>query len=86
MGADALDTSTHTYGVMDGGPVDYYGATPWYVDHGEGFGWYFMAAVRFWHWGPPGPDQPVTGTKDLVLAASRDGENFSFVEHAPGSA
>jgi hypothetical protein len=83
MGADALDTSTHTYGVMDGGPVDYYGATPWYVDHGEGFGWYFMAAVRFWHWGPPGPDQPVTGTKDLVLAASRDGENFSFVEHAP---
>ena len=68
---------------MDGGPVDYYGSTPWYVDHGEGYGWYFMAAVRFWHWGPPGPDQPVTGTKDIVLAASRDGENFTFVEHVP---
>ena len=83
MGADALDTSTHPYGTMDGGPVDIYGTTPWYVDHGGGFGWYFMVAVRFWHWGRPGPDQPVTGTKDLVLAASRDGENFSFVEHAP---
>jgi hypothetical protein len=46
MGADALDTSTHTYGIMDGGPVDYYGATVWYVDLGAGFGTYFMAAVR----------------------------------------
>jgi hypothetical protein len=39
---------------------------------------YWMAAVRFWHWGPA-----VTGTYDVALAASRDGRNFTFVERTP---
>jgi hypothetical protein len=47
--------------------------------------------VRFWHWGwgygainqfGYGANQPLTGTKDIVLAASRDGEHFSFVDRS----
>ena len=69
MGADALDDATH------GGtqPVDFYGSTTWYSADGD---LYFMAAVRFWHWGP---DANGPRTKDIALASSRDGENFTFL-------
>ena len=73
MGADSLDTSTHA-GTQ---PVDYYGSTTWFSTAAQ---MYFMVAVRFWHWGP---DRNGPRTKDLALAASRDGANFTFVKRTP---
>jgi hypothetical protein len=85
MRADAEDNSTHsTWGSVAGRgpfePVDYYGSTVWYDADTK---LYWMAAVRFWHWGPgqvrqPGGSRYAPGTKDIVLATSRDGANFSF--------
>jgi hypothetical protein len=77
MRADAVDNASHTMGAeWKIPPLDYYGATPWYVDLGGGFGLYMMAAVRFWHFGGnyPGP-----GTYDVALATSRDGADFQFL-------
>ena len=72
MGGDEVDLATH---AGTGVPMDYYGSTPWYQPLGSGYGIYWMAAVRFWHWG-----SAVTGTYDVALASSRDGRNFTFVE------
>jgi hypothetical protein len=57
---------------------DYYGSTPWYQPLGAGHGIYWMAAVRFWHWGTA-----ITGTYDIALASSRDGRNYTFVDRSP---
>ena len=76
MGADAMDLATHAFKNAYP-PMDYYGSTPWYQPLGAGFGIYWMAATRFWHWG-----SAVTGTYDIALASSRDGRNFTFVERS----
>ena len=91
MRADEQDLATHPRSPLPPGseakPVmDYYGMTPWFVDQGDGFGLYYMATMRYWHWGPGNadvlggdiPDQP--GTKDIALAVSRDGESFEFLD------
>ena len=80
MRADGLDNATHScWGDRPSIPMDYYGATVFYAD-----GVYWMAAVRYWHWGPgrvhaAGGSEYYPGSKDLALAVSRDGANFSFV-------
>ena len=97
MRADAIDNHSHISWDADHIPaMDYYGATPWHVDtratgatphHGSAppsSSLYFMAAVRFWHWGPaqahePGGSHNGPGTYDLALAFSRDGVTFEFL-------
>lgn len=84
MRADALDNASHPSWTPEIPPIDYYGATPWLVELGGGSRLYFMAAMRYWHWGPgqahqPGGSREIPGTKDIALAVSRDGSDFELV-------
>jgi hypothetical protein len=82
MSADELDNNVHE--AIAGNitpPVDYYGATPWWSPRGRV---YWMAAVRFWHWGLGGAHEVggghlAPGTKDIAMTVSRDGKNFEFL-------
>ena len=93
MRADAQDIALHpTAPPPPGSPaaehptpvMDYYGQSTFFVGDST-FGVYFMAAVRYFHWGPKEAeviggdigDQP--GTYDIALAVSRDGESFEFL-------
>jgi hypothetical protein len=82
MRADAVDNASHTAWSKSAPPMDYYGATPWIVDLGAQHHLYFMASVRYWHWGPAheaGGSEAGPGTKDIALSVSRDGSSFDFL-------
>ena len=84
--ADALDNHTHTsWDARRIPPMDYYGSTPWWTGVGcTNFSAYWMAAVRYWHWGPgnahtTGGSRTLPGSYDIALAFSRDGNTWSFI-------
>jgi hypothetical protein len=56
----------------------------WYRDQGDGVGIYYMAAVRFWHWGAPSTPGAHAGcmngllwTKDVALVRAMNASAFS---------
>jgi hypothetical protein len=80
MRADALDNATHTSWDPRAPAMDFYGAMPWF-DASTGV--YWMAAMRFWHWGPgkahyPGGSRSSPGSYDIALLSSRDGAHFDY--------
>ena len=80
--ADELDNDSHA--AVAGNitpPVDFYGATPWWSPRGRV---YYMAVVRFWHWGLGGVHEvggghSAPGTKDIAMTFSRDGKKFQYL-------